>query len=53
MYQALYRKYRPAVFGDVIGQEPVTKTLKNQIKNAESADAAGKAEHEDRIYGHP
>ena len=39
MYQALYRKYRPAVFGDVIGQEPVTKTLKNQIKNATFAHA--------------
>lgn len=39
MYQALYRKYRPTAFGDVIGQEPVTKTLKNQIKNSTFAHA--------------
>ncbi len=32
-YQALYRKYRPTVFSDVIGQEHVTETLVNQIKN--------------------
>ena len=33
MYQALYRKWRPLIFDDVIGQEHVTETLKNQIKN--------------------
>jgi len=32
-YLALYRKWRPVVFEDVIGQEHITKTLKNQIKN--------------------
>mgnify|MGYP002511883561 CR=1 FL=1 len=31
MYQALYRKYRPATFEDVCGQEHITKTLKNEI----------------------
>lgn len=32
MYQALYRKYRPKVFADVYGQEHVTSTLINEIK---------------------
>ncbi len=31
MYQALYRKYRPQTFDDVVGQGAVTQTLKNQI----------------------
>ncbi|MCT4633353.1 MAG: DNA polymerase III subunit gamma/tau [Firmicutes bacterium] len=30
-YQALYRKCRPTVFDDVVGQSHVTETLKNQI----------------------
>lgn len=33
MYHALYRKYRPADFDSVVGQESITKTLKNSIKN--------------------
>ncbi len=33
MYQALYRKYRPQTFDDVVGQNAVTQTLKNQIIN--------------------
>ena len=32
-YIALYRKYRPIVFDDIVGQENVTKILKNQIKS--------------------
>ena len=31
MYQALYRKYRPQTFDDVVGQTAVTTTLKNQL----------------------
>ncbi len=31
VYQALYRKYRPRVFSDVIGQPQVTVTLKNEL----------------------
>lgn len=31
-YLALYRKYRPYTFDDVVGQEHVIRTLKNQIK---------------------
>lgn len=30
-YQALYRKYRPTTFEEVIGQEHITKTLANQV----------------------
>ena len=30
-YQALYRKYRPQTFSDVIGQEHITETLKNEL----------------------
>ena len=33
MYQALYRKWRPQTFDAVIGQEHVTETLKNQVRN--------------------
>ncbi|MBQ9181439.1 MAG: DNA polymerase III subunit gamma/tau [Bacilli bacterium] len=33
MYQALYRKYRPSNFNEVVGQEIIIKTLKNAIKN--------------------
>ena len=32
-YQALYRKYRPHKFSDVVGQEVITKTLINSIKS--------------------
>ena len=32
-YTALYRKYRPTVFEDVIGQDHITETLKNQLKS--------------------
>lgn len=31
MYLALYRKYRPRTFDDVISQEHITTTLKNQV----------------------
>ena len=33
MYQALYRKYRPKTFEDVVGQNVVVRTLKNAIIN--------------------
>lgn len=32
-YQALYRKYRPVSFSDVVGQEHITETLKNQLSS--------------------
>ena len=31
-YQALYRKWRPLTFDTVVGQEHVTRTLKNEIR---------------------
>lgn len=31
MYQALYRKWRPVTFDDVVGQEHITGTLKKQV----------------------
>ena len=30
-YTALYRKFRPITFGEMVGQEAITRTLKNQI----------------------
>ena len=33
MYQALYRKYRPSEFEEVIGQDVIIKTLTNAIQN--------------------
>ena len=31
MYQALYRKWRPKVFSDVVGQAHITETLRRQV----------------------
>jgi DNA polymerase-3 subunit gamma/tau len=36
-YQVLARKYRPQKFSDVIGQEHVTRTLKNAIEQGRTA----------------
>ena len=33
-YVALYRKFRPHVFSDVVGQEHIVTTLQNQIKSS-------------------
>lgn len=38
-YQALYRKYRPQTFDDVVGQYSVTQTLKNQLMNGRLSHA--------------
>lgn len=38
-YMALYRKFRPKVFDDVVGQEHITRTIKNQIKSGRIAHA--------------
>lgn len=38
-YQALYRKYRPATFSDVIGQEHITETLKNELSQGKTVHA--------------
>ena len=39
MYLALYRKYRPKTFDDVVSQEHITKTLRNQISGGKTAHA--------------
>lgn len=38
-YQALYRKYRPLDFSDVVGQDVVVQTLKNALKNSKTSHA--------------
>ncbi|HIS68278.1 MAG TPA: DNA polymerase III subunit gamma/tau [Candidatus Gallacutalibacter stercoravium] len=39
MYQVLYRKYRPKVFADVVGQPQVTVTLRNELQAGRIAHA--------------
>ena len=39
MYLALYRKYRPRTFRDVISQQHITTTLTNQLKTGQVAHA--------------
>ena len=38
-HQAIYRKWRPMVFEDIIGQSHITKTLKNQITSGKVGHA--------------
>ena len=38
-YQALYRKYRPQTFDDVVGQGAVTQTLKTQLQKDQLSHA--------------
>jgi len=39
MYQALYRKWRPKVFSDVIGQSHITETLQKQVAETRTSHA--------------
>ena len=39
MYQALYRKWRPLVFADVIGQPHITTTLQRQVESGRLSHA--------------
>jgi len=39
MYQALYRKYRPQTFDDVVGQLAVSQTLKTQLLSGKLSHA--------------
>ena len=39
MYRALYRKYRPEKFEDLLGQDNITRALRNQIKKNEISHA--------------
>lgn len=36
-YQALYRKWRPSTFSEIVGQEHITATLQNEIKSGKIA----------------
>lgn len=38
-YQALYRKWRPIVFDDVIGQSHIVDTIKNEVISGKTAHA--------------
>lgn len=38
-YLALYREWRPKLFGDIVGQEHITKTLLNALKQEKIAHA--------------
>ena len=39
MYRALYRKYRPATFTEVVGQDHITTTLENAVKTGKTSHA--------------
>ncbi len=39
MYQVLYRKYRPRIFSDVVGQEHITSTLAKEIETGKHSHA--------------
>ena len=39
LYQALYRKWRPKTFDDVVGQGHITETLKNQVRTGRLSHA--------------
>lgn len=39
MYQALYRKWRPQTFDQVVGQQHITETLKNQVRTGRLSHA--------------
>lgn len=39
MYEALYRKYRPRTFDEVVGQDTITDTLKYQVRTGRLSHA--------------
>ena len=38
-YQALYRRFRPQTFSDMVGQKAVVRTLRNQVQSGRVAHA--------------
>ena len=49
MYQALYRKYRPQTFSDVVGQKGVTDALRAQIETEISPMVGNEQQSEDLV----
>ena len=45
MAEALYRKYRPQIFEDVVGQEQIERTIKNAIAQAQKYASSGIVEN--------
>nr|HQH64336.1 DNA polymerase III subunit gamma/tau [Clostridiales bacterium] len=39
MYQALYRKYRPQTFAEVVGQQHISRTLAGEVDSGRTAHA--------------
>ena len=39
MYQVVYRKYRPQVFSDVVGQDHITRTLQHELQSGKLSHA--------------
>ena len=48
-HQAIYRKWRPMVFEDIVGQGHITQTLKNQILNDKSVMLTYSAERAEQV----
>ena len=57
MYQALYRKWRPQTFDQVVGQKHITETLKNQVMTGRLSHAYIFHRHarhgQDHLRAHP
>ena len=54
MAEALYRKYRPQIFEDVVGQEHIERTIKNAIEQDKVSHAylfTGPARHRQDHHG--
>lgn len=39
MYQSLYRTFRPRTFSDMVGQDAIVRTLRNQVSSGHTAHA--------------
>ena len=50
MYKALYRKYRPQLFADVVGQPQVTVTLKNELMAGRISHVSTSADSSNNFY---
>ena len=48
MYQALYRKWRPTTFSQVVGQQHITDTLQRQVAEGRTGQI-GRAPCRERV----